>query len=475
MRFLITFILLSFSAISTFAQDGHKLEFEVKNYENDTIIVGNFYANRQLVVDTLIKKSGDKKFVLKGDEKLNPGMYLVLVRPDNAFAQFIVPTDDQEFLIKLDQKNFSDVKFKGSDENETFYKYLDFLSSKKDEAGELNARLEKAKEDGSEDKEASEAFDKLDESVTAEQEKLVDAAPNSVFAKLLKSNFSTDLPEFEGPEEESKMKQYLFFKEHYFDFIDLGDSVNLRMPYLHQRVTYYLDKLTPAHPDSISKSIDYLLGAMEPANETYRFYLSYFYNDIVKKRIVGMDAVVVHMVDNYYSKGKAPWLDEENLAKITDNANRLRNTLIGKTAPNIQLFQEDGTPWELYKDSSDYIVMVFWAPECGHCTKSMPKYLEFNEKFKDKGVKMVSICTKTGSKYKNCWEGIKEKNMEGLLNLGDQYLKSKYKTKFDVRQTPKLYILDKNKEILLKDIPAESLESLMDEVIKMQNTENQKM
>ena len=85
---------------------------------------------------------------------------------------------------------------------------------------------------------------------------------------------------------------------------------------------------------------------------------------------------------------------------------------------------------------------------------------------------MVSVCTKTGPKYKNCWQGVKEKKMEGLLNLGDQYLKSGYKTKFDVRQTPKLYILNKEKEILLKDAPAEALESLMDEVIKMQEMEN---
>ena len=227
-----------------------------------------------------------------------------------------------------------------------------------------------------------------------------------------------------------------------------------------------MEKLTPVHPDSIIQSIDYLLTRMEPAQETFRYYLSYFYNSIVKKRIIGMDAVTVHLVDEYYSKGKAPWLDEENMLKIQENADFIRPTLIGKKAQNIILYQEDGTPWELYQDSSEYLVMIFWAPECGHCSKAMPKYLEFNEKYKSSGIKMVSICTKTGSKYEDCWKGVKEKNMEGLLNLGDQYLKSKYKTKYDVRQTPKLFILDRNKEIILKDVPAENLEQLMDEVIK---------
>gem|GEM_PF-5039891 len=36
------------------------IEIKVKNYDNDTLIVGNYYADRQLVKDTLIRKKGDK-------------------------------------------------------------------------------------------------------------------------------------------------------------------------------------------------------------------------------------------------------------------------------------------------------------------------------------------------------------------------------------------------------------------------------
>ena len=468
----ILFVLFTFLSFSSLLGQGHEIKFKVKNYENDTIIVGNFFANRQVVVDTLIRTEGQDKFVLSGEDNLKPGMYIVLLRPDNNFAQFLVAADEQRFEVIMDTENFSELEFKGSKQNDLFYDYLSYLAEKKKEVEAINQKREAAKAKGEVDEEAEKKFEALDKEVSAYQREIVGKHRNSIFSKLIKSNFSDDIPEFEGEEDDIQLQKYLWYKKHYFDYIDLGDSVNLRMPFFHQRLTYYMENLTPLHPDSIIISIDYLLDKMSPAEETFRFYLSYFYNDIIKKRMVGMDAVIVHMVDKYYAAGKAPWLDKENIDKITDNANRLRGTLIGKTAPNIKLYQEDGTPWELYQDSSEYLVLVFWAPECGHCTKSMPKYLAFNEKYKDKGVKMVSVCTKTGPKYKNCWEGVKEKNMEGLLNLGDQYLKSNYKIKFDVRQTPKLYILSKDKEILLKDVPAEALESLMDEVIKMQEMEN---
>ena len=461
------FGLLLFCFYAPLYSQGHEITFKVKNYDNDTLIVGNFFANRQVVVDTLLK-SDKNKFTLAGKDRLKPGMYLVLLWPYNNFAQFLVAEDEQKFEVILDTETFNDVKFKNSKQNDLFYSYLTYLGKKKEEVNTINQKREEAKAKGLVDENAEKKFKELNEEVSQYQKELVSKHKNTLFSKLIQSNFSDDIPEFEGEEDEIQMQKYLWYKKHYFDYIDLGDSVHLRMPYLHQKLTYYMENLTPLHPDSIITSIDYLLEKMRPSSETFRYYLSHFYNDIIKKRMVGMDAVIVHMVDKYYAAGKAPWLDQENIDKITDNANRLRGTLIGKTAPNIKLYQEDGTPWELYKDSSEYLVLIFWAPECGHCTKSMPKYLAFNEKYKEKGVKMVTVCTKTGPKYKNCWEGVKEKNMEGLLNLGDQYLKSNYKTKFDVRQTPKLYILSRDKEILLKDVPADALESLMDEVIKMQ-------
>lgn len=459
-----------FAFLSASAQSSHEIKFDIKNYENDTLIVGNYFGNRQIVVDTLIaKKKG--KFVLSGEDALKPGMYLALIRPSNNYAQFIVASNEQKFTIKLDADNFSDISFKGSQENENFYTYLDYLGKQKEKAEALTKKLEEAKEKGVEDAKAQAEFDKLDEAVTAEQMRIVKANPNAVFSKLINGNLPIDIPEYEGEDSDVQMKRYLYYRDHYFDHIDLGDSTHLRMPYLHQKVTYFMENLTPLNPDSMVKSVDYLLEKMEPAEETYRFYVSYLYNDIVKKRLIGMDKVVVHMVDKYYANGKAPWVSEESMSKITDNANRIRPTLIGQKAKNVTLYQEDGTPWELYKDTSEYIVLVFWAPDCGHCTKAMPKYLEFAEKFQDRGVKMVGVCNKTGKKFDTCWPAVKEKKMEGILNVADQYMKSRFKVKYDVRQTPKLFILDKNKEIVLKDVPAESLEELMEEVIKNHKAE----
>jgi thiol-disulfide isomerase/thioredoxin len=452
----------------------HEIVFEIDNYDNDTIIIGNYFADRQVVVDTLYSAVDAKRptFTLVGEEALPPGMYLIVTRPGGDYAQFFVPVDDQTFKVMLDGKNLSDVKFKGSDENKRFYDYLSYLSGKRAQVEPLSAKIKAAEEAGTNDDKAQSKLDKINAEVEQEQLRNIAANRTGPFAHLLQANMALDIPEFEGTAEEEQMSLYLWYRDHYFDNVDLGDSLNLRMPFLHQRIDYYYNNLTPLNPDSISRSIDYMLGLMEPSSSTYRYYLSYFYNDIVKKRVVGMDAVVVHLVEKYYANGKAPWLSKESYDKITDNAYRLKGTLIGKQAPDVELYREDGSPWQLYQDSSEWTVLVFWAPDCGHCTKAMPDVMAFHDKWKDRGVNVVGICTKTGKKYETCWPGVKEKGIENLLNLGDQYMKSKYKLKFDVRQTPKIYILDQDKYIRMKDVPASNLDEIMDEVIKMYKEES---
>jgi thiol-disulfide isomerase/thioredoxin len=218
------------------------------------------------------------------------------------------------------------------------------------------------------------------------------------------------------------------------------------------------------HPDSIKKEIDYIISLVKDNEDAYRYTLSSILNKYAKNKFIGMDAIYVHMIDTYYSQGTADWVDEENLLKMQENANNLRPILIGKVFPNITVYKEDLTPVRINNVKSDYTMVIFWAPDCGHCKKSMPKIVDFYEKYKDKGLKVVSVCTKGGEKLANCWEYIEEKGMEGFINTGDKY--QKYRRYVYVPSTPKIFLLDDNKEILIKDMPADELPNIMDKILE---------
>jgi len=96
--------------------------------------------------------------------------------------------------------------------------------------------------------------------------------------------------------------------------------------------------------------------------------------------------------------------------------------------------------------------------------------VEFAKQFKDRGVKVFAVCTAVTDKAGECWKSAEEKGFEeGLfLNMFDPFIQSRYKTLYDVRTTPQIFILDRKHEILMKRISGEELAKIMEQVMKIQ-------
>ncbi|HEY3386399.1 MAG TPA: redoxin domain-containing protein, partial [Saprospiraceae bacterium] len=294
--------------------------------------------------------------------------------------------------------------------------------------------------------------------------------PDTFTAMLIKANQELDVPDYTDLTEETrKIKQYEYYRAHYFDHFSLNDPRAMRSGLMHQKIDFFLQKLTYQVPDSQSVAMDYLLGLMSNNPEAFQYYLVHFLNESAKSKRMGMDAVYVHLIDKYYAKGAATWMEKEQLDKIIAQAETLRPILIGKTAPDMLFYKEDGTSVSIHSIKAEYTVLFFWDPECGHCKKSIPSIIEFYKNYKDKGVELLAICTKTGADISSCWSTIKERGMDIWVNAADQYLRNRYKTIYDVKTTPQIFILDKDKKIIVKKIAGEDLATVMEDVLRIKN------
>lgn len=456
------FTILSMLFVGSIGYSQCDIRIKMKNYDNDTLILGYYLGEKTLAKDTLIGNRG--KFSYKNEESLKPGVYMLLARPDNSFVQVLVNEEDQKFDIIWDVNNKSGASFKGSKDNEAFNDYIEYLTEKREELAKLNEAKKSLSEMGKDTTVILDKIDQLDKDVIDHQKDIIAKMPTSITAAYLKSNFQPEMKEYEGTKEEVRQQQYEYYKKHFFDNIDLGNPALIRTPFLHGKINTYMENLTPPVADSIIESIDYLLEKMKPAEDTYQYYLSHFVNTYAVKPIVGMDAVYVYLVDNYYSKGKAPWATEETLERLKKDANNIRGSLIGKTFPDITTYLADETPVRIKDIQADYTIVLFWKHTCGHCKTSMPHIVDFARDFKDRGVKVVTVCTEARDKAKKCAEYVDEHEFTGLTNTYDQY--QRFRRKLYINTTPKLFILDKNKEIILKDIDAKKLGEVMEAVIK---------
>ena len=468
--FLLAVLISISAALANNGDPGYNIRVKMDNYAETQLVLGFYYGEKTYVKDTA-DLGPDGYFTFTADTLLPCGVYLLVTKPDNNFIQFLLSSTEQRFTIHTDVKDsVNKMKFKGSDDNQRFYDYLQFLGKMRPEADSLRAQLNRVKSNPADSLRITNKLADLDKQVKKLQTDLTTKYPGSMTAKIVKSSIEPEPPTFTGDEKDVNFKRYYWYKAHYFDNIDVDDPCMLHGPVLHNKIDQFVNKVTPQHPDSLNIAIDQVLGRMKPNSENFKYYLIHFLNYYAKSNIVGMDGCYVHIVKKYYANNLAPWTKKEDLEKIIDNANRLEPILIGKIAPNITVFDRNNQPHALWDVDSDYTVLFFWAPDCGHCKKAAPFMVDFAKAYQNRGVKVFAVCTATGDKVGECWKGVEEKGFTDdlFMNMQDQYLRSRYKTLYDVQTTPQIFILDRKHEILMKRISAEELNKVMDQVIKFQ-------
>ena len=447
------------------AQDSYKITVEIEGYEEPILRLANNVLDKQYIVDTAARTELGT-YVFESDTSALPkGIYLVVLSPDNNYFQMVIgDDDDQVFGLKTKLDELSAVKTESTRENKIFYDYLAYLETQ----GKASMPAREALRDTTLAEEKRQPLmdelDAISAKVRDHQEELVGKYPETFTAAIIRANMPNDPPAFDELAEEARNPARLqWLLEHYFDPIDLKDGRLLRTPFLFERINYYVDRLHVQHPDTVARAIDKVLGMMDPESELFKYYVVHFTNKAAKSNIVGMDAVYVHMVDEYYATGKAFWVAPEQLTTMTEDVERLRPVLIGQPAPNLQMKRLNGSPVELYEVDARYTVLYFWKYDCGSCKKSTPHMKEFYAKWKDRGVEIFAVCTKQ-NKLEECWKYINDNDIGEWLHATDRY--QRFFKEYDVRSTPSIFVLDENKKIVSKRIGAQQLDGLLEQLEK---------
>lgn len=480
--FALSFLtIVAFSAIFASNGPGFKIRVKLENYAEKELLLGFHYGEKQYVKDTA-EVGADGYFTFQADTLLLPGIYLLVMKPSNSYLQILVPENDQDFVVMTDANDsVNKMKFKGSEDNDLFYDYLRFLGKYRPEADSLKAKINRSKGNPADSIKYTREMEGLDKIVKKYQLDMVDKHPATLSARITKASIEPEPPVFTGEEMEVARKRYYWIRSHFFDNIDLADPALLRSPVLHPKVNDYITKVVPQHPDSVNVALDELFAKLRKTQDNYKYFLVHFLNYYAKSQIVGFDACYVHIAQEYYCKGLAPWAKKEDLEKICDNAKRLEPILIGKTAPNIIVSDRNNKQHALWDVDADYTVLFFWAPDCGHCKKAAPHMVEFAQKYKDKGVKVFAVCTAVAKTVEekdvpDCWKGMEEKGFTDdlFMNLVDPFIRSRYKSLYDVQTTPQIFVLNREHKILMKRIGAEQLVKVMEDLMKFEQDKKKK-
>ncbi len=125
---------------------------------------------------------------------------------------------------------------------------------------------------------------------------------------------------------------------------------------------------------------------------------------------------------------------------------------------------QEGKLIPLYSVDAEYLMLVFWDPDCGHCKKEMPKIKEVYDKYKDKGLKVYAVCTEVEEEK---WKKYLNEHQFDWINVADFELKSPFRDLYDISSTPQVFLLDKDKKIVAKKLNHEQLDKVLERMTKV--------
>lgn len=455
MKYFFTVVCFVASLSGLCAQEGYDISAKVQGFDASEAYLAYYFGEKQYIKDTVQSIQGEFRF--RGEEALDGGIYLVVLPPSNTYFELIIDKD-QHFSVETDTSDFvKHMKIKGSRENELFYGDMILLGDSRAKAGELNAKLKEFGEGESTEKsKLQEELTQIDTKVKSARKALMDNHPELLYSKVIKGMIDPVVPD---ELQSDKSAGFYYYRNNYFNSLDFGDDRLLRTPVMYNRVNFYLENLTVKQPDSIKKSIDYILAKSKAHDDVFQFFTVNLLNKYAKSKIMGMDAVYVHIVEQVYMQGEAWWADSAQVADLTERALAISPTILGRTAPDFRIEDSDGNWTHLHGVKAKYTILYFWSYDCGHCQKATPVLGATYEKYKDKDVAVFAVSINGDVEV---WkEKFKEYGLEGAINVQDHARRSGFDAMYDIRSTPRVFILDEEKTIIAKQISVEQINEVL--------------
>ncbi len=304
--------------------------------------------------------------------------------------------------------------------------------------------------------EAQERVAAVNMKVQQHQNTLLKEYPDSFLAKIFRAQQRVNPPETASREEAIS-----FYKEHYWDHFDLADPMFLRLniPIFRERVNNYLDRLHIQHPDSLKPAVDQLARLASGNEETYKYLIWMLTLKYQNPTVMGLDELYVYIYDTYFASGEMDyWANDQLKKNLGEYATQLRNSLIGKKAPNLIMLDSNLERKSLYDINSEYTLVYFFDPDCHHCKLATPV---LDEIYDSGEFDLQVFAVSTDTSMVKMKDYIRDMELSWITVNGPRTETAPYYTLYDAMTTPMIYILDRKKNIIAKKLPVDRVREFL--------------
>lgn len=241
-----------------------------------------------------------------------------------------------------------------------------------------------------------------------------------------------------------------FLAAHYWDLINLTDTNYTHHPEItEQGWVNFIDLLRLVQPDDAATALKKIIRQASTEKKSLLYFMQlaekYLYepNSPIRNEEYYL-SVLQAVVDS-------PILTDAEKLRSNDQLQTIQLNQVGTRANNFCYTQPSGQQQWLYQLKAPYTLLFFSNPECHACLEAIDQMTELEHLNRAIQQKQLIVLSIYPDEDVQSWKLNLDRYPKNWLHAYDKKQVIKDKNLYDLKAIPCLYLLDKDKNVLLKD------------------------
>ncbi len=454
---------------------GYRINLKLDDAAKDSTVILAVYVGEGKYARDTAKTDKNGLAVFSKKDTLPGGLYMFVTGNTLLFDFLVSDRKSQSFSAhyKKNKDKSVEVVYKDSPENVAFVEFQKYMGARQAAARRLR---EKAQADTTFAKTAKDSLEIISNEEKAYTTKVAAQWSGKLLGSLSRAlQAPPQMPELNLPKDMPKrdsimwVHYYQWEKNHFFDNFNFSDARLLNTPMFQPNFDYYFKNKIIQQPDSLISAIHMVLKKSQANRDMFMYCLGHLYNmyiqwntvSITPDHAMGMEAVVIDLMKNYYLSGVADWAQKDTtfMKQVRDYVFYNSNSLVGMKAHDLKMETMAGQYISLYDVQAPYTLLLFFDTDCGHCKTEIPKIYDVYKKYRDKGFQVYCVYTQVNGPN---WQKFVEENHLDWINVWDPYHRTGYHDLYGVTTTPQAFLINRDKTIIARRVSHDLLDQLLD-------------
>lgn len=230
---------------------------------------------------------------------------------------------------------------------------------------------------------------------------------------------------------------------------------------LYKYIDSFIDSV-PQQTDSLIAAVDYSIAFAKDSTVKSQI-AGYLFNKFSTSGIMGQESVAIHISKNYFLNGKLPWYGQGGIELLKFYTEFNEQSLIGMQAPELHLKSITGQILPLYSLNKRFTIIYFFDKECSVCKEGLAELKEIVKSYSHMSLDVYAVYVQTDSselsKFIN--ENFNNQELKYWHFVLDPTMESNFHKKYNVITTPRLFLLNREKKIVGRNLNNTSLKTLL--------------